>query len=160
MAIEIERKFLLATDDWRDAIESTTRLAQGYLGGERASVRVRIGGGEAFINIKARVKGSSRLEFEYPLPLADAETMLAELCLPGRIEKLRHHVRHVGMLWEVDEFLGDNAGLVVAEIELDRADQPFERPGWLGREVTDDIRYYNVALADRPYSQWSADERR
>jgi len=159
MAIEIERKFLLASDDWRDAIESTTRLAQGYLGGERASVRVRIGGGEAFINIKARIKGSSRIEFEYRVPLADAETMLSELCLPGRVEKLRHHVRHAGMLWEIDEFLGDNAGLIVAEIELEAVDQGFERPEWLGREVTDDARYYNVALAERPYAQWTAEER-
>ena len=160
MPLEIERKFLLAADDWRDAIESSERLAQGYLGGESASVRVRIGGGRAFLNIKARVRGVARSEFEYPVPLADAEQMLAELCLPGRIEKIRHHVRHAGVLWEIDEFLGANAGLVVAEVELDAVDAAFERPAWLGREVTDESRWYNVALAERPYAHWTAEERR
>jgi adenylate cyclase len=159
MAIEIERKFLPASDAWRAAVERTERLAQGYLGGERASVRIRIGAGRAFLNVKARVRGAARLEFEYPVPLADAECMLAELCLPGRIEKLRHHVRHQGALWEIDEFLGENAGLVVAEIELDAVDAEFARPPWLGREVTDEARWYNLALAERPYARWPASER-
>lgn len=159
MAIEIERKFLLAGDAWRTHVESTRRLAQGYLGGERASLRVRIGGEAAWLTIKARSAGRARREFEYPIPPADAEILLAELCLPGRIEKLRHHVRHAGMLWEIDEFLGANAGLVVAEIELPAVDAGFARPDWLGREVSDDLRYYNSALAQRPYAQWSAQER-
>jgi adenylate cyclase len=159
MPLEIERKFLLASDAWRAAVDSSERLAQGYLGGERSSLRVRIGGERAWLNIKARVRGAERLEFEYPIPLGDAEQLLAELCLPGRVEKLRHHVRHAGMLWEIDEFLGDNAGLVVAEIELPAVDAAFARPDWLGREVTDELRYYNVALAERPYAQWSPDER-
>lgn len=159
MAIEIERKFLLASDDWRGAVEASQRLAQGYLGGDKASVRVRIGGEQAWLNIKSRQRGVARQEFEYAVPAADAECMLAELCLPGRIEKLRHHVRFAGMLWEIDEFLDDNAGLVVAEIELPAVDAAFARPPWLGREVTDDIRYYNNALAQRPFRQWSADER-
>jgi adenylate cyclase len=159
MAVEIERKFLLADDRWRAAIEHSERLAQGYLGGSRASVRVRIGGGRAWLNIKARVRGAARLEFEYPIPLADGEQLLAELCEPGRIDKVRHHVRHAGALWEIDEFGGANAGLVVAEIELDAVDSAFERPAWLGREVTDQARYYNVALAERPYAQWSDSER-
>lgn len=157
MAVEIERKFLLASKAWRSAVSHSERLAQGYLGGERASVRVRIGGDAAYLNIKARVRGAERLEFEYPIPIADAEQLLAELSLPGRIEKIRHRVVHAGAVWEVDEFLGDNAGLVVAEIELDHVDGVFERPDWLGREVTDDERYYNVALAERPYTQWSAE---
>ena len=159
MAVEIERKFLLVSDAWRGAVEHSERLAQGYLGGERASVRVRIGGGAAWLNIKARVRGAERLEFEYEIPLADGEQLLAELAEPGRIDKLRHHVRHAGALWEIDEFAGDNTGLVVAEIELDAVDAAFERPPWLGREVTDDVRYYNLALAERPYAQWTADER-
>jgi adenylate cyclase len=155
MPIEIERKFLLTSDGWRAAVTHSERLAQGYLGGERASVRVRIGGEQAFLNIKARVRGAARLEFEYPIPLADAEQLLGELCLPGRVEKIRHHVRHGGSLWEIDEFLGDNAELVVAEIELDRVDAAFDKPDWLGREVTDDERYYNLALAEHPYTQWN-----
>lgn len=155
MAVEIERKFLLASEAWRAAVTHSERLAQGYLGGERASVRVRIGGAQAFLNIKARVRGAARLEFEYPIPLADAEQLLGELCLPGRIEKIRHHVPHAGSLWEIDEFLGDNAGLVVAEIELDAVDAAFERPDWLGREVTDEARYYNVALAEHPFTHWN-----
>jgi adenylate cyclase len=159
MAIEIERKFLLASDAWRGAVEHSERLAQGYLGGERASVRVRIGGGNAWLNIKARVRGAARLEFEYPIPVADAEQLLGELCVAGRIEKIRHHVRVAGHLWEIDEFFGDNAGLVVAEIELAAVDVAFERPAWLGREVTDEERFYNLALAERPYSHWSADDR-
>jgi adenylate cyclase len=159
MAVEIERKFLLASDAWRAAVERSERLVQGYLGGERASVRVRIGGDSAFLNIKARVRGAERLEFEYPIPLADAEQMLDALSLPGRVEKIRHHLRLDGAHFEIDEFLGDSRGLLVAEIELDSVDAAFPRPAWLGREVTDESRFYNVALAERPYAQWTAQER-
>src|SRR5690606_33517503 len=111
-------------------------------GAQRASVRVRIAGDEAFLNIKSRAVGHTRQEFDYPVPLADARALLA-LCVGGTIDKQRHYVEHAGRLWEVDEFLGDNAGLVVAEIELGRADEAFERPDWIGAEVTDDVRYYN-----------------
>jgi adenylate cyclase len=159
MAVEIERKFLLASDAWRAAVERSERLVQGYLGGERASVRVRIGGDSAFLNIKARVRGAERLEFEYPVPLADAEQMLDALSLPGRVEKIRHHLHLDGAHFEIDEFLGDSRGLLVAEIELDSVDAAFPRPAWLGREVTDESRFYNVALAERPYAQWTAQER-
>jgi adenylate cyclase len=159
MAVEIERKFLLASDAWRAAVERSERLVQGYLGGERASVRVRIGGDSAFLNIKARVRGAERLEFEYPIPLADAEQMLDALSLPGRVEKIRHHLHIHGAHFEIDEFLGDSRGLLVAEIELDSVDAAFPRPAWLGREVTDESRFYNVALAARPYAQWTAQER-
>jgi adenylate cyclase len=159
MAVEIERKFLLASDAWRAAVERSERLVQGYLGGERASVRVRIGGDSAFLNIKARVRGAERLEFEYPVPLADAEQMLDALSLPGRVEKIRHHLHLDGAHFEIDEFLGDSRGLLVAEIELDSVDAAFPRPAWLGREVTDESRFYNVALAARPYAQWTAQER-
>ena len=159
MAIEIERKFLLANNTWRAQVTRSMRLAQGYLGGERASVRVRIGGEMAWLTIKARVSGASRTEFEYVIPLADAECLLAELSLPGRVEKIRHHVEVAGMLWEIDEFLADNAGLIVAEIELPAVDADFERPAWLGAEITDQPRYYNSALAERPFSAWDPAER-
>lgn len=155
MAIEIERKFLLASDAWRAQVSRSIPMDQGYLGGERASVRVRVAGDEAWLNIKARQRGSARLEFEYPIPVDEAQQMLDALALPGRIRKVRHHVTVGQHLWEIDEFACDNAGLVVAEIELAAADEGFERPEWLGLEVTDDIRYYNAALAEQPYSRWS-----
>ena len=166
MGIEIERKFLVTGDDWRAAAHRTVPMAQGYLndlamvdgGAMQASVRVRIEGEEARLNIKSREAGPSRQEFDYPIPVADARALLA-LCVGGIVDKRRHYVEHAGHLWEVDEFLGDNAGLVVAEIELDSVDEAFARPGWLGAEATHAQRYYNLALASRPYSQWSEDER-
>lgn len=166
MGIEIERKFLLANDDWRTEIETTIAMGQGYLndaasvqqGVQNVSVRVRLEGGEARLNIKSREPGASRQEFDYPIPVADGQALL-RLCVGGRVEKRRHHVRHEGHLWEIDEFLGDNAGLVVAEIELDSVDEAFARPAWLGREVTELLRYYNLNLASHPYAQWSAEER-
>lgn len=166
MGIEIERKFTLANDRWRTQVESSVRMAQGYLndmeamrtGAQKASVRVRIAGDRAFLNLKSRELGHTRQEFDYPIPVADAEALLA-LCVGGRIEKTRHYVRHGGFLWEIDEFAGDNAGLQVAEIELPSADTAFPKPEWAGREVTDELRYYNLALADRPYSRWSAEEK-
>ncbi|TXK65856.1 CYTH domain-containing protein [Alkalisalibacterium limincola] len=166
MGIEIERKFLVLGDAWREASSQVVRMAQGYLndaeavdsGRQRASVRVRIAGAQAFLNIKSRERGHTRQEFEYEVPLVDARALLA-LCVGGLVDKRRHHVAVGAHRWEVDEFLGENDGLVVAEIELDHAEEDFERPAWLGREVTDDVRYYNLALASRPYSAWSAAER-
>ncbi|HWS77095.1 MAG TPA: CYTH domain-containing protein, partial [Thermomonas sp.] len=141
MGIEIERKFLPAGDGWRDAAHAVVPMAQGYLndlaivdsGAMNTSVRVRIEGEAAFLNIKSREAGPSRQEFDYAIPVADARALLA-LCVGGRIDKRRHYVQHGGHLWEVDEFLGDNAGLVVAEIELDSVDEAFARPAWLGAE--------------------------
>ncbi|MBS7458622.1 CYTH domain-containing protein [Coralloluteibacterium stylophorae] len=167
MPLEIERKFLVTSDAWRATARDVVRMAQGYIndqaamdtGRQRASVRVRVAGDAAFLNLKSRELGHTRQEFEYPIPVADAEALLA-LCVGGRIEKCRHHVEVGGRLWEVDEFLGDNAGLVVAEIELEDAGAPFERPAWLGAEVTDESRYYNLALASRPYRAWSDLEKR
>ena len=166
MGIEIERKFLVAGDGWRAAAREVVPMAQGYLndlvamdtGAMKASVRVRIAGDAAFLNLKSRELGHTRQEFDYPIPVADARALLA-LSVGGLIDKRRHYVDHQGHLWEVDEFLGDNAGLVVAEIELGSADEAFARPDWAGREVTDSPRYYNLALATRPYSQWSEAER-
>jgi adenylate cyclase len=166
MPLEIERKFLVVGDGWRTAADETVAMAQGYIndmaamdhGGQRASVRVRIQGDAAFLNLKSRELGHTRQEFDYPIPVADARALLA-LCVGGVVDKRRHHVRHAGHLWEVDEFLGDNAGLVVAEIELGDADEAFVKPAWLGKQVTDSPRYYNLALASRPYSAWTDEER-
>ncbi|HBK46996.1 MAG TPA: CYTH domain protein [Xanthomonadaceae bacterium] len=164
MPLEIERKFLVSGDGWRAAAHAVLPMAQGYLndsgaidrGEQMASVRVRIQGEQAFLNLKSREPGHTRQEFDYPIPVADARALLA-LCVGGRVDKRRHLVEHQGHLWEVDEFLGDNAGLVVAEIELDSADEAFARPAWLGQEVTDEVRYYNLALASHPYSTWQRD---
>jgi adenylate cyclase len=161
MPVEIERKFLVTSDAWRRDVSRSEPMAQGYLAGppvSRCSVRVRIAGEKAWLNIKSATLGVERDEYEYAIPHADAERMLATLC-GERVEKSRHHVIVAGHLFEVDEFLGENAGLVVAEIELSHADEPFERPAWLGREVTPIARYYNVNLASHPYSRWSEAER-
>ncbi len=155
MATEIERKFLLRNDDWRRQADAGTPFKQGYLAGsDRASVRVRIEGEQANINIKSATLGVRRQEFEYPVPLADAGELLATLCEQPLIEKTRYHVDYAGHRWEIDVFEGDNAGLVVAEIELTDENEPFERPPWLGEEVSDDPRYYNVSLVKHPYRDW------
>jgi adenylate cyclase len=166
VVIEIERKFLLANDGWRAGIERSEPIAQGYLvgaqalrdGTARASVRARLAGTQAWLNIKAARLGIERAEFEYPIPVDDARDLLATLC-DGVLEKTRHHVRVDGVLFEVDEFAGDNRGLIVAEVELPAVDTPFPRPPWLGREVSTLTRYYNVNLIAHPYRQWSPAER-
>ena len=153
MGIEIERKFLVRGDAWRAQVSRRIAMDQGYLGGEHCSVRVRLEGEVAMLNIKSREAGASRIEFEYALPLADAHEMLERLSGP-RVTKTRHHVEVDGALFEVDEFAGANAGLIVAEIELDAVDAPFPRPDWLGREITDEVRFYNLRLAESPFSTW------
>lgn len=160
MGLEIERKFLVVGDAWRAAVTRCLEMRQGYLGGEggRASVRVRLEGEAARLNIKAAVIGSARAEYEYDIPPADCREILATLCV-GRVEKIRHYVPAGELTWEIDEFLGDNAGLVVAEIELPTAEHAFAHPDWLGRELTDERRYYNHALALKPYSQWPDEDR-
>lgn len=160
MAIEIERKFLVRSDAWRPRAEPGRHYRQGYLsriegsGAARSSVRVRTAGDRALLNIKSALLGIRRHEYEYEIPIADAEEMLATLCVGAVIEKTRYHVRHEGHLWEIDVFEGDNAGLIVAEIELTHEDEAFARPDWLGEEVSSDPRYYNVCLAERPYCSW------
>ncbi len=155
MAMEIERKFLLISDAWRDGVLGTERMVQGYLAeGPACSVRVRIAGERADLNLKGITIGASRSEFEYPLPLADGRYMLDHYCGERTVEKLRHYLDFDGRRWEIDEFLGRNAGLVVAEIELEAEEADFRRPPWLGCEVTGDERYYNLMLADRPYGSW------
>jgi CYTH domain-containing protein len=152
MATEIERKFLVRGTDWRNG--TGVRFSQGYLNRDKdRTVRVRIAGGKAFLTIKSVTQGATRAEFEYPIPMEDAEQLL-KLSDGPIIEKDRYRIVHDGALWEVDEFRGDNAGLVLAEIELKSEDQPFSRPTWLGEEVTQDRRYYNSSLAGYPYREW------
>ena len=156
MALEIERKFLLLNDTWRSSVVRSLRLAQGYLDrSERCSVRVRLEGAEARLNIKSRTLGVSRLEYEYPIPVDEAREMLSQLCGGRVIEKTRHFVPVGAHTFEIDVFEGENAGLVVAEVELDSPAECFERPAWLGAEVSHDIRYYNTSLIDLPYGRWA-----
>jgi adenylate cyclase len=155
MATEIERKYLVCDESWRDHVHRQVRYRQGYLANtEHCSVRVRVGGGEAYVNIKGSTVGASRLEFEYPVPLEDAQIMLRELCPETIVEKTRHFVRHGAQEWEVDVFEGDNAGLVVAEIELEDEAEAVSLPPWAGEEVTHDVRYYNSNLALTPFNRW------
>lgn len=155
MAIEIERKFLLKDDSWRQAADEGCLYKQGYLvGAKQASVRVRIEGDKALLNIKSATLGIYRHEYEYPIPLGDAEEIVANLCQQPLIEKTRYHVQHGDHEWEIDVFDGENSGLVVAEIELASEDSYFEKPAWLGEEVSDDPRYYNVSLVKHPYKDW------
>lgn len=154
MGTEIERKFLVTSDAWR-AGATSRRLVQGYLTRDpERTVRVRRDGDTAFLTIKGKSVGATRVELEYPIPVADADALLA-LCLPPLIDKIRHVIEHAGHRWEVDEFFGDNAPLIVAELELSSEDEAFAPPPWLGREVTDDRRYFNSNLATTPYSKWN-----
>ena len=152
MPTEIERKFLVTGIDWRQGVP--VRLCQGYLNRDKErTVRVRIAGNRAYLTIKGLTRGVSRPEFEYEIPLQDGEALLT-LCDGVPLEKDRYTLQHAGARWEVDEFLGANAGLVIAEIELKDERQKFERPGWLSTEVTDDPRYFNSSLIAAPYRVW------
>jgi len=152
MALEIERKFLVKGTSWRTV--HGVRYSQGYLNRDKGrTVRVRVAGDRAFLTIKGETHGATRAEFEYAIPVADAQALLA-MCDGPLVDKVRHEVVHGGLKWEIDEFLGDNTGLVIAEIELKSEDQPFSRPDWLGEEVTGDPRYYNSNLAAHPYREW------
>lgn len=136
---------------------SAIPMRQGYLNNEkRCSVRVRISGDEAHLNIKGATIGAKRLEFEYPIPLEQASIMLDSLSAGPLIEKVRYLIPQGHLTWEIDVFSGDNAGLVVAEIELSDADEAFDIPTWIGEEVTHDTRYYNTRLSREPYSTWNA----
>jgi len=167
MAIEIERKFLLANDDWRALVSRSDIMQQAYLNRVEisddastagASVRVRIVGARAWLNLKAAKRGLSRAEFEYEIPLTDAQSMLS-MAIGRTVEKKRHYVELNGLVWEIDEFEGCNQGLLVAELELQSEQQTFVRPNWLGREISTQLRYYNASLAIHPYSQWTEQEK-
>lgn len=154
MGVEIERKFLLSGDGWKSLGEPVF-FKQGYLSSNKERVvRVRIEGDRAVLTIKGANKGATRGEWEYEIPVADAIELLDGLCEQPLIEKFRRRIPFAGNVWEVDEFLGVNAGLVVAEIELQSEDQQFDQPDWIGAEVTDDLRYLNSNLIKQPFSTW------
>ena len=154
MGIEIERKFLVCNDSWRDHADKGTPYEQGYLCGTGdCSIRVRIEGDQARLNIKSATLGIRRQEFEYPIPVDEARELLDSFC-PCTVCKTRYFVEHAGKTWEVDVFEQDNAGLVVAEIELDDEDEQLSLPDWAGQEVSADTRYYNTELAKHPYRTW------
>ena len=153
MPSEIERKFLVADDSWRDGTPGVG-IAQGYLSQDPdRTVRVRIAGECAWLTIKGRTEGITRAEFEYGIPLEDARVLLG-LCLPSVIDKTRHEISHAGHLWEIDVFHGDNDGLVIAEVELADESVSPELPPWVGAEVSADARYFNACLATAPFKKW------
>lgn len=155
MSIEIEHKFLVTNDDWRRQATHTVHYQQGYLHSDaRSSIRIRISATEAWLNLKSATIGNHRHEYEYPIPLEDAQEILQKLCKKPIIDKTRHFIRFEHHTWEVDEFHGDNQGLVVAEVELSSLNETFAKPAWLGMEVTNDLRYYNNNLSLSPYKTW------
>ena len=159
MGIEIERKFLLKNDDWKQQVSETHIIKQGYLQSgleksQKSSVRIRVSDQRANLNIKSVDLTMVRQEYEYEIPLPDAEHMLATLCGDVVIEKTRYHVPYASHLWEVDVFTGANTGLEMAEVELTEVDEKIDIPPWIGDEVTDDKRYYNIYLLKQPYNTW------
>ena len=154
MAIEIERKFLLGSDGWRTD-DPGTRFRQGYLSIDpERTVRVRLEGDQGKLTIKGKSVGISRVEFEYALPADQAQQMLDDLCLRPLIEKTRYRVEYAGHIWEIDEFYGENKGLLLAEVELAAVDSVVTLPDWIGAEVSDDPRYFNSSLVRQPFSDW------
>ncbi len=156
MAEEIEHKFLVTGEVWR-ALGTPVRYRQGYLAtGPDCIVRVRIKGTQARLTVKGRPHGIVRPEYEYPIPVSDAEELLDMVGADRQIIKNRTKIPFKGKIWEVDEFFGKNKGLVVAEIELKSVNEPFEKPDWVGEDISEDVRYYNVSLMQHPYSQWKS----
>jgi len=155
MALEIEHKFLLKNDEWRSSINKSIEYKQGYLiSDSKRSVRIRISNDQAWLNIKSATIGTTRQEYEYEIPTSDGIEMLNTLCEKPFIEKTRHLVVYKQHTWEIDVFTGDNEGLTVAEIELSKTGEHFERPPWLDTEVTDQKRYYNNSLCKNPFKNW------
>ena len=154
MAIEIERKFLVKEKPFSIAKRSL-KINQGYIINEKSKViRVREKGDDYFLTIKGNNIGISRLEYDFPISKEDAKELIFHFCKTTVIEKTRHYIEHKGHTWEVDEFHGKNNGLIVAEIELESEDEKFEKPDWVGEEVTQDDRYYNMNLAIHPFTSW------
>jgi CYTH domain-containing protein len=155
MAKEIERKFLVVGDDWRRLAEGTM-YRQGYLNSvKERTVRIRTVGDRAFLTVKGITVGSTRVEYEYEIPVADCNAMLDGLAEQPIIEKKRYRIPFGGLTWEIDEFFGENLGLIVAEVELTSEDQRFDKPAWIGEEVGHDPRYFNSNLIAHPYSKWA-----
>ncbi|HVX39203.1 MAG TPA: CYTH domain-containing protein [Gemmatimonadaceae bacterium] len=158
MAHEIERKFLVRGNLWIPDPSRATRIRQGYLSTDPARVvRVRTRGSAAYLTIKGLTVGIARVELEYPIPLADADLMLDQLCVRPLVEKVRYLERVGEHTWEIDVFHGENAGLILAEVELPSADASIDLPTWAGDEVSDDPRYFNSNLARHPYAEWRPD---
>lgn len=154
MGKEIEKKFLIINDDWR-RLGKGEPYCQGYLNAEKGrTVRVRTINDRGILTIKGPSVGAARLEYEYDIPVKEAREMLKELCYKPLIEKTRYKIPFAGFTWEVDEFTGENEGLIFSEIELEYEGQQFEIPPWIGKEVTDDSRYYNANLIKNPFSNW------
>lgn len=154
MPKEIERKFLVSNNTYKMSL-SGMLYKQGYLSTDiERTVRVRICGNKAFLTIKGTIVGATRAEYEYEIPVKDAEEMLDKLCHRPIIEKHRYRYEYKGFVWEIDEFFGENRGLILAEVELEGEDQVFEKPEWIGKEVTDDFRYCNSSLVENPYKNW------
>lgn len=154
MGTEIERKFLLKGDAWR-AGATGVMYRQGYLSSvKERTVRIRTVGDKAFLTIKGITVGATRAEYEYPIPLDECNAMLDTLAEKPLIEKKRYKIKHGGLTWEVDEFFGDNKGLIVAEVELESETQPFATPEWVGEEVSGDPRYFNSNLIKHPFNKW------
>ncbi|MEG3638411.1 CYTH domain-containing protein [Magnetococcus sp. PR-3] len=155
MSFEIERKFLIAHDGWRGRSEGTL-YRQGFLSTDKERVvRVRVAGDKGTLTIKGKSQGAKRPEYEYEIPVSDAVEMLEKLCQRPLIEKHRYLIEHQGHTWEVDEFFGENQGLLVAEVELSSEEEAVVLPDWVGQEVTEDFRYANASLVAHPYCQWS-----
>ena len=155
MAKEIERKFLVKGDAWRALAKGST-YRQGYLNSAKErTVRIRTADGRAFLTIKGITVGATRSEYEYEIPFDDGKAMLDTLVEKPLIEKKRYKIPVGNVTWEIDEFLGENVGLIVAEVELKGADQTFDKPAWLGDEVTSDPRYFNANLIKNPFTCWS-----
>jgi len=153
MALEIERKFLVNNNAWPE--EQGVLYRQGYLNSvKERTVRVRIIGDKGYLTVKGISRGAVRAEYEYEIPGVEAEAMLDDLCEKPLIEKMRYKIAYKGFVWEVDEFCGENQGLIMAEVELESEGQKFEKPEWIGKEVTADPRYYNANLIHHPYSRW------
>lgn len=154
MQKEIERKFLVVGDAWR-SLDEGVMIRQGYLNSDKArTVRIRTVGDDAFMTVKGPTVGITRMEFEYPIPFDDCLAMLENLAETPVIEKKRYKIPMGNFIWEVDEFFGVNEGLIVAEIELPSEDTPFDKPDWIGEEVSGDPRYFNSSLVSHPYTTW------
>lgn len=154
MGKEIERKFLVTSDAWR-ALAQGTMYRQGYLNSiKERTVRIRTVGEKAFLTIKGITVGATRAEYEYEIPFGECNAMLDTLAEKPIIEKKRYKVKHAGLTWEVDEFFGENAGLIVAEVELESEDQKIDKPEWIGNEVSGDPRYFNSNLIKHPFTKW------
>jgi CYTH domain-containing protein len=156
MSVEIERKFLVQGDSWRD-LAPGKHYRQGYLSTVASrTVRVRVVEDKGYLTIKGATVNATRAEYEYAIPVQDAHAMLDTLCERPLIEKTRYRIEYQGLTWELDEFAGENAGLLLAEVELDSEDQVIALPDWVGEEVTGEPRYYNASLIANPFSQWPA----